>query len=463
MKVAMKLDSVHLSSGEHVPSDAQWRIHVDNRTFFALGQSSAEAGLTKPISAYYAAMGSEAGLTDEMKANRVGNEGRWHIFHLPGGASTLKVPAGNDRRHSFSSLIQLQDGMRMSNAFPVYSRKNDYRHPLDREGQDAERAAAAALDEAMMKEHYNGIVGIGDGSFKTRSYRNPEAQAAAQDFLKAQFEAAGLTTCLHKFEPMYSYGSEPGYTNVVGYIPGETSDTLTVGAHYDSRPFSGTAPGANDNGSGVAALLSVLKAMKTTNFKPKKHLYFVAFAAEEPGLLGSDAFAQELQNGQKTSTLPESCKLPSAATIGTHYAIAVDEIGWRTPNYAEPTVNLEAYDWTKEKVLEHMAQASQTVNGDSLRVVHSNNPFGSDHMSWLDRSMPAVLIINGDDEGYPDYHASTDTMANIDVGYSVKMARLILGGMMRIAGAHGHKLDPWGHKPTAKLAKKANKFLELDD
>jgi Zn-dependent M28 family amino/carboxypeptidase len=397
-----------------------------------LGGNAVHFVAEMPSTHLYAALGSEGALTEEMRSHRVGREGRWHIFHLPKGPSTIALPRSGDRRHAFSALIQLKDGAAVNSTFPVYQRAQSYANPLSERGQAAESAAASALTEAMVQSHYDGIVGIGDSSFQTRSFQNSQASRAAQEYLQAQFESVNVTTCLHQF------GRSRGYTNVVGYIPGESSDTVTVGAHYDSRPFSGTAPGAEDNGSGVAALLSVLKALRSTSYAPRKHLYFVAFAAEEPGLVGSDHFASELQSGQPN--VPAACRLPSSSLRGNqgqHSAIAIDEVGWRSPALSEPTVNIESYDWSREEVMEHLAQASSRINGNSLRVVHSSNPFGSDHMSWLDRSMPASLIINGDDEAYPNYHMSTDTMANVNVPYTASIARMVLGGAMRMAGAAG--------------------------
>jgi hypothetical protein len=430
--------------------EATWKIRVDDRMFF-MPPSDAEVlgerqGLSPDISDYYVAVGAEEGLTDEMKANRVGKEGRWHIFHLPNDAAKrLSKPRRSDRRHSVSSLVQLKDGLVMNSSFPVYPTAATYQHPLAEKGQAEESAGAATITEATVQAFYDDVVNIGDGTYTTRSYRNKAATEAATAYIKGKFESLGVTTCLQNFSLTSSMTGEPiKFTNVVGYIPGEGSGTVTVGAHYDSRPFTGTAPGAEDNGSGVVALLSVLKALKATSFAPRKHLYFVAFAGEEPGLLGSDYFAKDLLQDQ--DHLPEACKVPAGSGASflrgqsghqkdLHKAIAVDEVGWRSPAMAHPTVNLESYDWAKQEVLEHLAQASGKLNGGSLKVVHSNQPFGSDHMSWLDRDMKACLVINGDDENYPDYHMSSDTMSNVDIPYTAMNAKMILGGVMRMSGA----------------------------
>jgi len=88
--------------------------------------------------------------------------------------------------------------------------------------------------------------------------------------------------------------------NVVAQLNGSVHpDSLSIiGAHYDSNlkdgdPFK-KAPGANDNGSGVAAMFEIARVMKLKNYIPDISIQFVAFAAEEVGLFGSADYAGKL-------------------------------------------------------------------------------------------------------------------------------------------------------------------------
>ncbi|MEO9966668.1 MAG: M20/M25/M40 family metallo-hydrolase [Reichenbachiella sp.] len=80
--------------------------------------------------------------------------------------------------------------------------------------------------------------------------------------------------------------------NIVGYIDGQNTDSLIVlVAHYDHLGMMGSAalfPGANDNASGVAMLLNLAKYYSTN--KPKYNTVFIAFGAEELGLIGAKYF-----------------------------------------------------------------------------------------------------------------------------------------------------------------------------
>lgn len=90
--------------------------------------------------------------------------------------------------------------------------------------------------------------------------------------------------------------------NVIGYLPGRTDEVIIIGAHLDHVGFDPGnpdvyAPGADDNASGVAAVLEVARALASiTHIQPQRRGIVIAFwGAEEVGLLGSGAFVGELQ------------------------------------------------------------------------------------------------------------------------------------------------------------------------
>lgn len=80
--------------------------------------------------------------------------------------------------------------------------------------------------------------------------------------------------------------------NVIATLEGREHDSLSIlGAHYDnysadSDPFT-LAPGANDNASGVAAVMEIARIIRKERFRPNHTIRFIAFGAEELGLHGS--------------------------------------------------------------------------------------------------------------------------------------------------------------------------------
>ncbi len=77
--------------------------------------------------------------------------------------------------------------------------------------------------------------------------------------------------------------------NVIGTITGKHPDygVMYMGAHYDSVPG---APGANDDGSGVGAMMEAARIFSKKGLKTKATLKFIAFGAEETGLNGSEQY-----------------------------------------------------------------------------------------------------------------------------------------------------------------------------
>ena len=72
---------------------------------------------------------------------------------------------------------------------------------------------------------------------------------------------------------------------------GNSGEVIVIGGHLDSiandDPETVRAPGADDDASGVAAMTEVIRVLMANNFQPKRSIRFVAYAAEEAGLLGS--------------------------------------------------------------------------------------------------------------------------------------------------------------------------------
>uniref|UniRef100_A0A7S4VV28 Peptidase M28 domain-containing protein n=1 Tax=Alexandrium monilatum TaxID=311494 RepID=A0A7S4VV28_9DINO len=415
--------------------DGKWWAHLGDHVYHAPSSSS---GLSSRVGDYYYAFGSDSALSNKLRDRRVGGEGRLHIFHLPEGPSMLQVEnTRRSRRSALSAFNQLKEHMKLQSWFPVYKQDSSYQNPLNANGQELEKLAVSKITADRLMAYLKDIT-----SFSTRSFQNPQASRNVQSFIKKEFQKLNFTTCEHTF----SFGGPS--TNLVAFAPGssKTGDVVVMGAHYDDIPAFGHAPGAEDNGSGLAALLGIMRAFQEAGIKTKKSVAFVGFAGEEPGLLGSEAYANSILSSK---TNMDQCLPPAPEGSGksssflsrfsslrkreNFQAIVMDEVGWQSPSLSSPTVNLESYDWTKD-LMEHLAQSSKDHNGDSLTVVHSNHPFGSDHMSFLDRRIPAVLTINGDDEAYPFYHSSGDEITQVTGSLVEKIAKMNMGGLLRLAG-----------------------------
>jgi len=115
----------------------------------------------------------------------------------------------------------------------------------------------------------------------------------AREYISGRFKEIGLKAFGSTYAQTFSFseGNEPVTgTNLVGYIQGQTDEVIVISAHYDHLGIVNNEiyNGADDNASGVAALLQFAKYFSGT--KPVKTLVFAAFDAEEMGLRGAKAF-----------------------------------------------------------------------------------------------------------------------------------------------------------------------------
>ena len=92
--------------------------------------------------------------------------------------------------------------------------------------------------------------------------------------------------------------------NVIAELPegglggdASTGNTMVVGAHLDSVP---RGPGINDNGSGSGAILEIAEQMAARDVEPRTNVRFMWYSAEEFGLLGSEAYVDELPASEKS-------------------------------------------------------------------------------------------------------------------------------------------------------------------
>lgn len=99
---------------------------------------------------------------------------------------------------------------------------------------------------------------------------------------------------------LFSHPSWP-QPSIILTITGESPETIVIGGHADSiagfwNRGGAHAPGADDNASGIATITEVIRVLMNENYRPKKTLAFMAYAAEEVGLLGSKEIARKYKD-----------------------------------------------------------------------------------------------------------------------------------------------------------------------
>jgi Zn-dependent M28 family amino/carboxypeptidase len=97
----------------------------------------------------------------------------------------------------------------------------------------------------------------------------------------------------------------------------------------------------------------------------------------------------------------------------------MDMIG--TVNTPVPTVLLEGAELS-QRLIDRLAEAAATYT--SLVVQTSLHPFNSDHVPFIDASMPAVLTIEGADGANDNIHTGDDTMDRVDIDLALEIVRM---------------------------------------
>lgn len=123
----------------------------------------------------------------------------------------------------------------------------------------------------------------------------------AEHFLVSRFRSLGLKPWHWAYTQSFRFKDSIAIRNVVGLIPAsvQSDEYIIIGAHYDHLGRLGHTvyPGADDNASGVTALVSLARmfsAMRADGKGPRKNLVFVAFDGKELDMAGSRYFVRHM-------------------------------------------------------------------------------------------------------------------------------------------------------------------------
>ncbi len=175
--------------------------------------------------------------------------------------------------------------------------------------------------------------------------------------------------------------------NVIADLPGANSEEIIlIGAHFDSWD---SAQGANDDGSGVAAVLEAASVLKTLGLKPRRTIRFAFFSGEEEGLLGSRAYVLAHQS--------ELDQLRAALIMDSG---AQEPRGFRIQGRTD-------IKNTMEKLLSPLAPLG--ASGFSLEA-----SFDEDHAPFLVAGVPAATLWVDPGEYDVHHHSITDTFDKVD-------------------------------------------------
>lgn len=210
--------------------------------------------------------------------------------------------------------------------------------------------------------------------------------------------------------------------NVVALLEGSDpvlkNDIIGVGAHLDHLGRSGNQIyyGADDDGSGNAALLGVAKGLTSNPVKPKRSVLFMAFYGEEMGLLGSAFLAQ-------------NPPFPLKQWVAE---LQMDMVGRNSSGQQRPG----QVDKDEENVDTMRLVGSKRISTELDQIIQEQNKYvgfrflydaedvytRSDHYNFAKNGIPIAFFFDG---FHPDYHQVTDTVDKINFTKLTNTARLV--------------------------------------
>jgi hypothetical protein len=290
--------------------------------------------------------------------------------------------------------------------------------------------------EAIICEALRRDVEMLAGEIGERNVFRPRQLAAATGFIEKALEEGGYQINRYGYEV-----SGETCFNLEAVLPGgvRSNEVVVVGAHYDST--FGT-PGANDNATGVAALLQLARVF--ANLQPERTVRFVAFVNEEPPFFQTEQMGSVVYARQCRARGDNIVAMISLETIGYYSETPGSQrypfpVGLFYPSKG----NFIAFvgDWgsgalVRQSVASFRREAKFPSEGAAL-------PRGlpgigwSDHWAFWQAGYPAIMVTDTAPFRYPWYHTEEDTPEKI--GYE-RMARVVGGlGLVLadLAGSQG--------------------------
>ncbi len=191
--------------------------------------------------------------------------------------------------------------------------------------------------------------------------------------------------------------------NIIGYIDGINNDSVVVvSAHYDHLGKVGSTifPGASDNASGTAMMLSLMRYYSKN--KPPYKMVFMAFAGEEAGILGADYYVNH----------------PLFPLNKIKFLVNLDIMG--AGDQGIQVVNGKVFQQQFNDLVN-----INTTNRYLKEVKIRGESCNSDHCPFYQKGVPSFFIYTLGGKGF--YHDPNDTAENLDLHYSEKVFNLLQG------------------------------------
>ena len=274
----------------------------------------------------------------------------------------------------------------------------------------------AQVNQARLRADVEALAGFG-----TRWSEGP-GYGAVEDWMDGAFTSAAAAGAVTRQPVALPAGMVRN--NVIWGDPLDGREVILVGAHLDTTSENPalSAPGANDNGSGIAAMLEALRILSTQGFE--RQIVGVAFTGEEQGLIGS----------ARCAAVATQQRWPLELMLN------LDMLGYRPPNPAAP-LYIE-YDQGNGTRANDAAAAAYGQMAVALAAEHmtlateETDIWDSDYMPFEAAGFPCIGFYDGGADGAA-YHTSGDVPELVDYDRLEQATRLLVATIATAAGLTG--------------------------
>jgi Zn-dependent M28 family amino/carboxypeptidase len=293
-------------------------------------------------------------------------------------------------------------------------------------GKNISSAARLSPEDIDLRAELKSDVQTLAGEIGERNMGHYGQLNAAADFIEDSFSRAGL----HPRQDSYEVRGQACH-NIEAEIPGTRPNVVLIGAHYDSVFGS---PGANDNGSGVAALLAL--ARRFAGKPAQQTLRFVAFVNEEPPYFLTEQMGSFVYAGRSKARGDRISAMISLETIG-YFSDAPHSQTYPSPGLGVfyPTVgnfigfvsNVHSRALLRRSIALFRKHAKIPSEGAALPSFIPGVSW-SDQWAFWQHGYPGIMITDTAPFRYPHYHSATDTPDKLDYDRFA----LVVSGMQKV-------------------------------
>jgi len=200
------------------------------------------------------------------------------------------------------------------------------------------------------------------------------------------------------------------------------AQVVIIGGHIDSTSSGSTAPGADDDASGSACVLEAFRVIVASGFRPERSIEFHAYAAEEAGLRGSQAIANDYNSRNPRVNVVAMMQFDMTGFVrpGTTRTIGV------VTDFTTAAVST----FIREAIREYITSQTGGISWTNTQCGYAC----SDHASWYRANYPAGFVFESTFANSSPYiHTPNDQLSTINRAHAADFAKLATAFAMEVS------------------------------